>query len=188
MKTKFSLLLILFLPILYFFSWFHEIGHALMVILTGNIVGSIEVNILGGVVYIVYRNYSMRWLISIMGSIFTLIISIPFMIYSVKKKNMYIFFMAFIQTTKEVLYWGISPFMKHGDAYHIIQWAEWFNLEIIIIIVYIFAILSLIMTVMLFVLFEVYNIKIINQELERKKPNYKNGFKQIKLELKIRGV
>jgi len=158
--------MVLFLLVLYAFSWLHEIGHVLGAILTGNEVYKIDVNILRGDSYVFYYNYSMKWVVCIMGSVLSLILTIPLLIYTFKKRNIWLLSIVYMQIAKETLYWGISSFTRYGDAYSLINWCNWFNLDVLVVVIKITAIISLIITVCLFIMMYHYSNKWLVQKQE----------------------
>ena len=161
---KYSLYTILFIIIIYGFVWIHEFGHALATIWCGVRVDSIEVNIFYRCVNSDWNlgNYSIRGITTIMGWVATLSIAIPVCIYSYIKKKVFIFTITFSQIVRELIYWGISPFMEIGDAYNLIKWAGYFKFNIIVDVVYFSAVLSIIVVIILYVLFYYLFNKIID--------------------------
>lgn len=135
LKYKYILFIILCIPIFYGFSFIHEIGHAVAAVLTGNIVEKIII-FPSGVCYIIWTNYSAAGLVYIAGSLLVFIINVPLFIYSIVKKCVWVFYISFIEIIKESLYWAISPFIKWGDAYLLITWAETYKQDIIVNAVY----------------------------------------------------
>lgn len=161
MRTLFKCLLFmaLLLPAMYLFVWIHEGGHALAIVLTGNIVTGIEVDLLGGIVHVYYYDYSARWIIVIAGSGAVLLVATPLFIWSFRKRNMGLFILSFYEIAKELLYWGNSPFARYGDAYSLIQWSTYFNLKAVVVAVYVVAIVSYIMVAVLYILFMYFNFR-----------------------------
>ena len=159
---KYLLYTILYVITLYGFVWIHEGGHAIASILTGNEVIKIEVNLFWGSCYSIYYNYSARWIVAIMGWVTTLSIAIPLSIYFYIKRKTILFTIAWSQIIRELIYWSISPFMKVGDAYNLVKWAEHFKFNYIVDIVYFSAVLSIIVVIMLYVLSVYIYTKLLN--------------------------
>ncbi len=161
---KYLLYAILYVITVYGFVLIHEFGHALATIWSGVRVNFIDVNIFYGQVNSAWNldNYSAKGIVTIMGWITTLSIAIPLSVYSYIKRKEMLFTIVWSQIIRELIYWGISPFMEFGDAYNLIKWAEYFKFNYIIDVVYFSAVSSIIIVIMLYALsFYIYN-KIID--------------------------
>jgi hypothetical protein len=157
---KCLLYIILFIPIVYIFTWIHELGHVLGAVLSGNESYKIVINILsGGEAHMIYHNHYGAWAVFIMGSLLTLILIVPFLVYTFKKKNIWVLSIVYMIIAKEIFYWGVSPLINYGDAYLLIQWAKWCNLNILIIIIKILSFMFFIIVVCLYILVFYYSCK-----------------------------
>lgn len=158
---KYILFIALIISIFYGFIWIHEMGHVITVFLVGGEVERIEVGILGGACYTNYTGNSIEWywLICVMGSVSTLLIAVPLFIHSIWKKKIIVSTLMFIQIEKELLYWGISPYINCGDAYNVIMWYDSIDQNLIVEIVYNVSIVCLVLLVLLYVLWIYFLIK-----------------------------
>jgi len=119
--------LFLFLTPIYLLSLqlIHELFHCLTAILTGNEVISIyyifEKNEgLGSLVAIVKINFinpEYKWLISLSGSLGSVILAGIISYIGIKKRSGFLIFNNAMILSMEFMYWGYYPFIKWGDPY-----------------------------------------------------------------------
>ncbi len=139
-----------FIIILVVSTFVHELSHVITAILLGNEFVSFSLSILDSFlgisldVNINFNNLNTISYVIISGSIGSYLFSLILFYISLKKLNLILFSGSMVVLVYEPFYWGISPYIKHGDSYILYNILKINNFYLISIFFYILCMLTVI--------------------------------------------
>lgn len=95
-------------------SFIHELGHALVLLLSNGEI--LEFIVFNGYISC-YINSDLYWIISLAGILFSFLVQIPIFVYGMKNRKYFFILASGIIILGEIMYFLFSPFLNYGDGY-----------------------------------------------------------------------
>ncbi len=159
-ETKWIVNIVVFIGLFFLFVVVHELSHTIIAILSGNSFVGIGLfynsgnsSIIGIHVEIMITNIKSLLFIYISGILGSVITTFIFLHYSIKKERIGYTLVGFTNIIIEFFYWGLSPIIKHGDAYLLYQYLN-LNLNACYLISLFSFIVAIIIAVFMFIIID----------------------------------